>query len=97
MAKGQRVVAYVDVTWYVPKRGYRVSLVFEGEKGHRPTGEWPNDGTGVMPWFWGPSFEDAQKACRRFNEQRGISKEDEFKIIAESMSLSTRPGRKAAR
>lgn len=82
-----RTIVYIDPSFYVPDRGYRVSFVFEGEGGHRPTGTWPYTGAvgEQLPWFWGHDLDAAEAACRAYNERRGISREEMFKILASSM------------
>jgi hypothetical protein len=52
-----------------------VSLVFQDEPGHFPTG-----GDGVEPWFWD------EATCERMNLERlGLDREAAFKIAASSM------------
>ena len=56
---------------------FRVSIVIEGESGHRPTG-----GEGVMdpmPWYW-----DVE-TCRKMNRERGLSEDRVLEIIGSSM------------
>lgn len=56
-------------------RLYRVSLVFQDETGHFPTG-----GGDVEPWFWD------EATCKRMNQERlGLDEEAAFKIVASSM------------
>lgn len=83
----ERIVAYIPTDSYVEGHGFRVSFVVEGEFGHRPTGNWPyKGGRGqVMPWFWGPTLEEAQAQADAYNEAQGISKMDAFIIVARSM------------
>jgi hypothetical protein len=93
--KTPRTVAWIDPTGFVEEHGFRVSLVVEGESGHHPTGTWPYRGKPgeTMPWFWGPTLAKAEAACDEYNKRRGISKEEAFKIIANTMVK----GNKAAR
>lgn len=91
----KRICYYIPPDAYFEDRGYRVSIVTEGEPGHIPTGEWPNDGTGVLPYFWGHDYE---KACARAdgqNAKMGISKKDSIAIIASSMGAQIREDRPA--
>jgi hypothetical protein len=53
---------------------FRVSLVFEGESGHYPTG-----GGDVEPWYWD------RNTCRVRNERHGLNDSDVAEIIAGSM------------
>lgn len=80
-----RMVAYIPGTDYAPGHGFRVAIVVEGENGYRPTGQWPCPPGGQMPWFWGPTLADAEKAAESYNAERGISRDDAFKIIGCSM------------
>ena len=86
--KAPRVVAFVPADADRDERGrFRVSLVVEGENGHRPTGTWPYHGKigETLPWFWGPTLADAEKAAEQYNEDRGIPREEAFGIVARSM------------
>lgn len=82
-----RVIAWVSETTYVKDQGYRVSFVVEGEDGHRPTGDWPYRGKPgqTVPWFWGPTLEDARRACDEYNGRLGVSREEAFKIVSGSI------------
>lgn len=90
--KAKRIVACVNPSFLVEGKGYRVSLVVEGEEGHHPTGTWPLTGAPEekMPWFWGPTLDDAQAACDQHNESLGISREEAFTIVGHSMSSQSR-------
>lgn len=59
--------------------GYVPSLVIEGEKGHHPM---TGNGDFQAPWVWGKTLTEAQNVCRHVNKKRGISVEDEQKIVA---------------
>lgn len=82
-----RMVAYIPTDAFVEGHGWRVSIVVEGEDGHRPTGTWPYEGKPgqTAPWFWGQDFETARKMAREYNARLGISEVDAFKIVARSM------------
>lgn len=80
-----RMVAYIPGTDYVEGHGFRVAFVVEGEDGYRPTGQWPCPPGGQMPWFWGPTLDDANKAAEEYNAERGILKMEAFKIVGQSM------------
>lgn len=87
-----RMVAFIPVDGHVEGHGYRVSLVIEGEDGHRPTGTWPYDGSAgqQMPWFWGDKYDAACKVARDYNTQMGIDEETAFKIVTASMARGRR-------
>lgn len=62
--------------------GYVPSIVKEDEPGHSPlTGR----GEHSAPWVWGKTWEAAQKVASELNRKRGISEDEEFRIIASSM------------
>lgn len=94
-----RTIVWVDPAQYVEGHGFRVSIVKEGEKGHYPTGVWPNDGTKTMPWFWGPTLADAEKAAIEYNRKLGISPKQASQILLQSMGLldSKKPAKKPKR
>ncbi len=97
-ARAPRTVAFVSETFLVPGCGIRVSLVTEGDDFHRPTGDWPDDGKdhgkdmvdAVRPWFWGNTIAEARRAADAFNTRNGISAEDAWTIVAQSMSAGRR-------
>jgi hypothetical protein len=78
---------YIPADSYVEGRGWRVSIVFEDEAGHFPTGNWPYDGSASQkaPWFWGPSYEDAVAMATEQNEKIGVDAMRAAKIVAASM------------
>jgi hypothetical protein len=84
-----RIVAWIDPMGFVEDRGYRVSLVVEGEDGHYPTGDWPYHGKPgeTLPWFWGPSLEEAETACDEYNQKHGIDPKTAAIIVAQTMGL----------
>lgn len=89
-----RMIYYVDSTLYdESEKAYRVSIVVEGEDGHRPTGDddHASNPRAVRPYFWGPTLKDAQQQMRKQNERLGISTEEAEEIIMQSMILSTEP------
>lgn len=94
--KKPRTCVWVDATCYVEGEGYRVSVVTEDEPGHHPTGDWPFTGTvgQVRPWFWGPTLEDAKKACAYHNEKMGLSARDVLEIVASSIRAQNAEGSK---
>jgi len=97
----RRFCYFVPIEGFVEGRGYRASVVFEGEPDHYPTGDWPYEGKAGQraPWFWGPSYEDAQRICADMNDRMGISKKLAVEIVASSMGVSKEPrvGRRGRR
>ena len=87
-----RIVCWANPMDYVKDHGFRVAFVTEGEDFFRPTGNWPFTGAPgeSMPWFWGPTIEDAQRAADEYNERLGVSKADALKIIGRSMTAGLR-------
>ena len=84
---------YVPVEGHVRGKGFRVSVVFEGEDGHFPTGTWPYEGKAdqKMPWFWGgDSYAAAEAQCRAENAKIGLSEQDAFKIVMSSMTAANK-------
>ena len=71
-------------------------VVEEGEEGYKLTGHWPYvAGPGqCRPYFWGPTFENAQAAARQQNEALGLSERDVVKIISSSFPKGNRRGRR---
>lgn len=89
-----RIVAFIPLDGYIEGHGYRVSLVVEGERFHRPTGTWPYTGKAgeSMPWFWGEDYEVAQAEAERYNRNQGIEPKEAMIIIARSMVGLPRAG-----
>jgi hypothetical protein len=87
-----RMVAYVGFDTHVAGQGYRVSFVKEGEAGHFPTGNWPYTGgpEQTLPWFWGPSLEDATRAMHDYNRQLGVEPDEAYRIIQDAITLQIR-------
>jgi hypothetical protein len=87
-----KMVAFISAEQFVEGHGYRVSFVVDGEDGYRPTGNWPYTGAPgeTLPWFWGPTFEDAERTAREYNARMGISETETFEIIARSMTTLRR-------
>ena len=81
----KRFMYFVPADSYVTGEGFRASVVFEGEQGHRPTGDWPNpDGAGVRPYFWGDDLFFAEEKAHIENEKLGLTREDELDILRSS-------------
>ncbi len=76
---------------YVEGHGYRVSIVFEYEHGHYPTGDdaWiAGDKSRKKPWFWGFNYDEARKVAEDMNRERlGLSPRDAALIVTTSMSI----------
>lgn len=91
-------VAWVPVEAFVEGRGWRVSIVWEDEYGHYPTGDWPNDGTGREPWWVpGPSYEEAEAQVCALNEARGVSRDEQARVLLSSLSAGSRARTRAGR
>lgn len=87
-SKSVRMVYFVCEDFYVEGEGYRASIVFEGEKGHHPTGTWPQTG-GIdekRPYFFGPTLADAEERCRVLNRRMGIDTREAALIVAGTMA-----------
>lgn len=96
-----RMCYFVPIDAFIEGRGYRASVVVEGQPGHHPTGVWPNDGTKEMPYFFGRQpdgkgfdYEWACRAADNLNEQMGISKRDSIEIVASSVGAQVRQGKR---
>lgn len=83
-----RLVAYIPADAYVEGHGFRVSFVRENEEGHMPTGTWPYQGKvgQRMPWFWGDTLAEAQKAAETYNLQMGIDPKTAHEIVSSSIA-----------
>jgi hypothetical protein len=79
----RRYCYYVGVESYVEGKGFRPSIVFENEAGH-----YLNGGGDVEPWYWGPTYKDAEAACEHQNLMLGITAKDAFAIVCSSMNAS---------
>lgn len=90
-----RMVAYIPADSFVEGHGFRVSIVIENEPGHRPTGDWPYHGKvgERMPWFWGQTFEEAQKAAEAYNLQLEIDPKTACAIVNSSIAAQLAPER----
>ena len=62
---------------FVKGQGFKVSIVFEGEIGHFPTGT-----KDKAPWFWGMTYEEAEEAAALANERLGFSANDVWAIVS---------------
>jgi hypothetical protein len=91
-----RQVLHVDETMYVEGHGFRPVFVIEGEEGYHENGTWPYEGKvgQVMPWFFGPTIEDARRQCAQMNERLGISEREAVMIVASAMPSAHRRRRK---
>lgn len=84
---------FIPVDGFIKGHGHRVSVVYENESGHRPTGTWPYHGKvgEVLPYFWGQTYEEAIEACDLANARMGIDKVEAQRIVASSMMLGMMP------
>ena len=80
--------------WYVPEdshidgEGFRVSLVFEDEDAHFPTGTWPYTGAvgEKRPWFVrASSHEEAKRIVAEINTENGDDEKAVAIIVGRSM------------
>lgn len=82
---------WIPATGYVEGKGYRVSIVFEYEGGHFPTGDdaWiAGDHGKQKPWFWGHDYAAACKVAEDMNRDRlKLSPKDAALIVTTSMSI----------
>jgi hypothetical protein len=82
---------WIPADGYVAGQGYRVSIVFEYESGHYPTGDdaWiAGDHGKRKPWFWGHSYEEARKVAEAVNRDRlGLSPWEATDIVTTSMAI----------
>ncbi len=87
---GRKYCYYIPTEGYVEERGWRPSIVFEGESGHFPNGDWPYEGKGGQkaPWFWGHDYNAAVKIAAQMNERMGIGPEEALRIVTSSMAVS---------
>lgn len=92
-SKQARLCYYVPADAYIEGRGFRASVVVEGEAGHYPTGVWPNDGTKEMPYFWGHDYNKALEVAARYNQQLGLSEKDVNTIVSSSIGAQLRKDR----
>lgn len=88
----RRILLYVDETMFVEGHGYRPVFVVEGEDGYRENGTWPYEGKvgQTVPWFFGPTIEDARRACAQRNELLGLTAPEAAMLVAQSMLASKR-------
>ena len=82
---------WIPADAYVEGRGFRVSVVFEYEAGHYPTGDdafLAGDFTKKKPWFWGETYEEAKKVAEDMNRERlGLSAREAADIVTTSLSI----------
>lgn len=83
----KRLVAFIPIDGFVEGRGYRVAFVTEGEAGYSPTGTWPYTGAvgEKMPWFWGPTYDEARAHAIEYNARMGISEADANDVVIRSV------------
>lgn len=88
---------WIPAEGYVEGRGYRVSIVFEYEAGHYPTGDdaWiAGDISKRKPWFWGHDLAAAKKIAEDMNRDRlGLSAREAADIVTTSMSIKDKEDR----
>jgi len=66
----RRYCYFIPLDGFVEGHGWRPSVVFEGEPGHYPNGDWPYEGKPGQrnPWFWGPDYETAVRMADEMND-----------------------------
>jgi len=91
----RRFCYFIPLDGYVEGHGWRPSVVFEGEPGHYPNGDWPYEGKAGQrnPWFWGPDYDGAVREADAMNERMGISKRLAVEIVSSSMAVDKEPRR----
>lgn len=74
------------------EKGYIPSLVTEGQPGHQPLA---GDKAKLQAaWYWGTSFDNAQKYCARRNvDDFHLTEHDITTIVASSMGAQIRSDR----
>jgi hypothetical protein len=79
---------------FIEGHGFRVSVIFEGESGHSPTGTWPYTGAPgeTMPWFWGDDYETAKGVAAKANADLGLSPRDVLDIVNSSIRAELKDG-----
>ena len=91
LMRTRRWCYWIPAEGYVEGHGYRVSIVFEYEAGHYPTGDdaWIAGDPGKRkPWFWGHDLTAAKKIAEDMNQQRlGLSPREAADIVTTSMSI----------
>ncbi len=75
-----RYMWYINPASHEEGKGYRPSIVIEGECGH-----FPNGGGETEPWYWGDDLEQAEAIARQRNARMGLTEADETRILMSSM------------
>lgn len=76
----KRWVYFIPIDSFVPKKGYRVSVVIEGEHGHFPTGNATED-----PWYWGMTYVEAEAKAAEANDEIGHTAKAVWEIVGPAM------------
>lgn len=80
--------------WINPSQNWRVtggyvpSIVVEGVAGHFPL---MGHGTAASPWIWGSTLDEAEAIADQKNQERGITTDDQMRIVAASVNLTGKP------
>lgn len=97
LMRTRRWCYWIPADGYVEGKGYRVSIVFEYEAGHYPTGDdafLAGDYSKKKPWFWGHSYEEAKKIAEDMNrDRRGLSPREAADLVTTSMSIKDKEDR----
>lgn len=76
LLENRRWCYFIPRDAFVLGKGFRVSVVIEGERGHFPTGT-----TTEPPWFWGVRYVDAEHYAAIQNDLRGLSAGDVVELL----------------
>lgn len=87
---GRKFIYYIPPTAFIAGQGHKVSIVYENESGHYPTG---GDGRDKMtPWYWGnpndeaTSFTEAEATAKMANARLGLDEKEVMDILTSSMA-----------
>jgi hypothetical protein len=81
---GPRTCFYIPVGQF-DENGYIPSVVTEGEASHAPL---TGNGEHAAPWYWGKTYEEAQRVCAERNAELGLTYQDVLQIVYSSMLVS---------
>ena len=82
---------FIPLDGFIEGRGWRVSVVIEGETGHYPTGDLDHEMRDHRePWFWGMTYHDAEQTAAETNAIRLALSEADIVEILRSAKLIPR-------
>jgi hypothetical protein len=80
----RRWVFVIPIESHVEGKGYIPSIAIENVKGHFPmTGK----GAHAEPWYWGPSYKEAEEQADAKNAEHGINRREAWLIISSTMTF----------